>query len=53
MRNLAERKDRPSVVVGARRISVRTWQDRIRDPSLTVLLILELCAIFVAAPLAA
>jgi hypothetical protein len=29
------------------------WQDRIRDPSLTVLLVLELCAMFVAAPLAA
>jgi len=29
------------------------WQDRIRDPSLTVLLVLQFCAIFVAAPLAA
>lgn len=35
------------------RTSFRTWQDRIRDPCLTVLLILELCAIFLAAPLAA
>ena len=33
--------------------SIRAWQDRIRDPSLTVLLVLELCAIFVAVPLAA
>lgn len=32
---------------------IHGWQDRIRDPSLTALLILELCLIFVAAPLAA
>ena len=32
---------------------VRDWQDHIRDPSLTALLVLELCAIFFAAPLAA
>jgi membrane-bound ClpP family serine protease len=32
---------------------MHAWQDRIRDPSLTVLLILELCAVFLAAPLAA
>jgi hypothetical protein len=42
-----------SVVVDKRRSSIRTWQDRIRDPSLTVLLVLELCAIFIAMPLAA
>jgi hypothetical protein len=29
------------------------WQDRIRDPSLTTLFVLELCAMFVAEPLAA
>jgi hypothetical protein len=33
--------------------SIQHWQDRIRDPSLTVLLVLELSAIFVAAPLTA
>jgi len=33
--------------------SIHVWQDRVRDPSLTVLLVLELCTIFVAAPLAA
>jgi hypothetical protein len=33
--------------------SVGAWQDRIRDPSLTALLVLELCAVFLAAPLAA
>jgi hypothetical protein len=33
--------------------SIHAWQDRIRDPSLTALLVLELCAIFLAAPLAA
>jgi hypothetical protein len=36
-----------------RRKALRAWQDRIRDPSLTVLLILQLCTIFVALPLAA
>jgi hypothetical protein len=36
-----------------RRPAIHTWQDRIRDPSLTVLLILQLCALFVAVPLAA
>jgi membrane-bound ClpP family serine protease len=32
---------------------IDAWQDRIRDPSLTALLVLEICAIFLAAPLAA
>lgn len=36
-----------------RRTAIHTWQDRIRDPSLTVLLILQLGALFVAVPLAA
>jgi len=44
---------RPSIVVDNRRRSTPAWQDRISDPSLTVLLVLQLCAIFVAAPLAA
>jgi hypothetical protein len=44
---------RPSIVVDNTRRSIRAWQDRIRDPSLTVLLVLQLCTIFVAAPLAA
>ena len=39
--------------LGDRRRSLYAWQDRIRDPSLTVLLVLELAAIFLAAPLAA
>jgi len=43
---------RPSIVVDNRRRSIPTWQDRISDPSLTILLVLQLCAIFVAAPLA-
>src|SRR5215831_924262 len=42
---------RPSIVVDNRRRSIPTWQERISDPSLTVLLVLQLCAIFVAAPL--
>ena len=36
-----------------RRTAIQIWQDRIRDPSLTVLLVLELCLVFLAAPLAA
>ncbi len=36
-----------------RRTAIHTWQDRLRDPSLSVLLVLELCVIFVAVPLAA
>jgi Ion channel len=32
---------------------VHAWQDRIRDPSLTALLVLELASMFVAAPLSA
>jgi len=44
---------RLSVVVDNRRRSIHAWQDQIRDPSLTILLVLELCTIFVAAPLAA
>src|SRR6516225_7976365 len=43
---------RPSIVVDNSRRSIPTWQNRIGDPSLTVLLVLQLCAIFVAAPLA-
>jgi Ion channel len=41
------------VAIGEGRRSLRSWQDRIRDPSLTVLLVLELCLVFLAAPLAA
>jgi hypothetical protein len=33
--------------------SMQAWQDRFRDPGLTVLLVLQLCLIFFAAPLAA
>ena len=32
--------------------SFRAWQDRIRDPSLTALLFLQICAMFFVAPLA-
>jgi len=42
-----------SVALADRRRRLYAWQDRVRDPSLTVLLALELCAIFLAAPLAA
>ena len=41
------------LAVNNRLKSIHAWQDRIRDPSLTALLVLELCAIFLAAPLAA
>jgi voltage-gated potassium channel Kch len=42
-----------SIVVDNRRVSIHVWQDRFRDPALTILLVLELCVIFFAAPLAA
>jgi hypothetical protein len=42
-----------SVVVDNWRTSIRAGQDRFRDPGLTVLLILQLCLVFFAAPLAA
>jgi hypothetical protein len=49
----APSRRRTSIAVGDRRRSLYAWQDRIRDPMLTALLVLELCAIFLAAPLAA
>jgi Ion channel len=49
----SRRQSAPSALGDNQRRSLRTWQDQIRDPSLTVLLVLELCAIFVAVPLAA
>jgi hypothetical protein len=45
--------ERHSVVVDNRRTSIRGSQDRLREPGLTVLLILQLCLVFLAAPLAA
>lgn len=42
-----------AVVADDRRRLVQPWQDRLRDPSLTVLLVLEICTIFLAVPLAA
>jgi hypothetical protein len=51
---MTTRVHRPlSLVVDNARKSIRAWQDQVRDSSLTVLLVLELCAIFLAAPLAA
>jgi hypothetical protein len=44
---------RHAAVFDERQRSIRDWRDRVRDPSLTVLLIAEICLIFVAAPLAA
>jgi len=44
---------RHSVIVDNRLKLIHAWQGRVRDPSLTALLVLELCAIFLAAPLAA
>ena len=41
------------LICGDRLKRVQAWQDRIRDPSLTILLVLEVCAIFLATPLAA
>ena len=44
---------RHSVVVDERQTSTQVWQDRFRDPALTVLLVFEICLIFLGAPLAA
>jgi Ion channel len=44
---------RHSLGVANPRRSIRDWQERFRDPGLSVLLVLELCLVFVAAPLAA
>jgi hypothetical protein len=44
---------RHSVAVDNRLRLIHAWQGRVRNPSLTILLILELCAIFLAAPLVA
>jgi Ion channel len=44
---------RRPVLVDNTRKSIHAWQDRVRNPSLTALLVLELCTIFLAAPLAA
>jgi voltage-gated potassium channel Kch len=40
-----------ATVLDAKRASLRTWQDRVRDPSLTVLLVLQFFLLFVALPL--
>jgi len=42
-----------ALVAEDRRRSIHFWQDRFRDPALSVLLVLEIGLIFVAAPLAA
>jgi len=44
---------RLSIPVDNTRRSIHAWQEGVRNPSLTALLVLELCAIFLAAPLAA
>jgi hypothetical protein len=40
-------------VFGNKRTSLHAWQDRLRDPSLTVLLVLQVFLLFVALPLEA
>jgi len=47
------RGKRLSVIADNPQRSIHAWQDQIRDPSLITLLVLQLCTIFVAAPLAA
>lgn len=42
-----------SVALGDWRSLLHAWQDRFRDPMLTLLLVLEICTMFIAAPLAA
>jgi hypothetical protein len=45
--------NRHLVAVDNRRSLIHTWQKRFRDPALTVLLVPEICTIFLAVPLAA
>ena len=45
-------RQRASVAIGDKRMSVVAWLDRIRNPMLTILLVLDLSAIFFLAPLA-
>jgi len=40
-------------VAAPARVPQNPWRERVRDPSLTALLIIQLCVIFIAAPLAA
>jgi voltage-gated potassium channel Kch len=42
-----------ATVLDNKRASLHAWQDRLRDPSLTALLVLQLFLLFVALPLAA
>jgi hypothetical protein len=42
-----------AVVFEKKRASLQAWQDRLRDPSLTALLVLQIFLLFVAVPLAA
>jgi ion channel len=44
---------RHAIILDDGRRSIQAWQDRVRNPALTALLVLELCAVFLAAPLAA
>jgi hypothetical protein len=48
-----QRYQRDWSVIGERRMAVRAWRDRVGDQSLSLLLVLELCAIFLATPLVA
>ena len=50
---LASSRQRASGALSGRQRSVGAWQARIRNPSLTALLVLELFLIFLAAPLGA
>src|ERR1700739_43836 len=42
-----------ATVLDNKRASLHAWQDRLRDPSLTALLVLQIFLLFVALPLAA
>ena len=42
-----------ATILDTKRASLHAWQDRLRDPSLTLLLVLQLLLMFVALPLAA
>lgn len=42
-----------ATILDAKRASLHAWQDRLRDPSLTALLVLQVVMLFIALPLAA
>jgi Ion channel len=53
MNRIAVFRNERAAILHERRRRLRAWQERVRDPSLTLLLVLQLCTVFLAEPLAA